>query len=140
MADSLVVLSLDYFQSLRDYAVPLNLKALGATWLAQRLVHPREAAFLTWAALKDPFGPHYGRMVDFKRKFRLGLRASFELDSRGITLRDLTTNPNPLSTMVYPANTMNVTTTAAIAPVTVGMPSMPTIIRVIMATMICSRI
>jgi hypothetical protein len=28
----------------------------------------------------------------------------------------LTTNPNPLSMVVYPANTMNVTTTGAIAP------------------------
>ena len=105
---TLVELSLDYFQSLRDHAVPLNLEALGAlkesalaldiyTWLAQRLwrVHPRESAFITWAALKDQFGPDYGRMADFKRKFRLTLRdvhavysdARFELDGRGMTLR-----------------------------------------------------
>jgi hypothetical protein len=104
---TLVELSLDYFQSLREHAVPLNLEALGAlkesalaldiyTWLAQRLwrVHPREAAFITWAALKDQFGPDYGRMDHFKPKFRLALRdvhtvysdARFELDGRGITL------------------------------------------------------
>lgn len=105
---TVVELSLDYFQSLREHAVPLNLEALGAlkesalaldiyTWLAQRLwrVHPKEAAFITWAALKDQFGPDYGRMDHFKPKFRLALRdvhtvypdARFELDGRGITLR-----------------------------------------------------
>ncbi|PZR93749.1 MAG: plasmid encoded RepA protein [Hyphomicrobiales bacterium] len=103
-----VELSHEYFASLRQHAVPLNLEALGAlkesalaldiyTWLAQRLwrVHPHEAAFITWAALKDQFGPDYGRMADFKRKFRQALRdvhavypdARIELDGRGITLR-----------------------------------------------------
>lgn len=103
-----VELSLDYFQSLRDHAVPLNLEALGAlkesalaldlySWLAQRLwrVHPKEAAFITWAALKDQFGPDYARMDNFKRKFRLALQdvhtvypdARLELDGRGMTLR-----------------------------------------------------
>ena len=41
--------------------------------------------------------------------------------------------------VMYPANTMNVATTAAITPITVGMPGMPTIIRVIYALVICSR-
>jgi hypothetical protein len=103
-----VQLSQDYFQSLRDHAVPLNLEALGAlkesalaldvyTWLAQRLwrVHPQEKAFITWAAIKDQFGRDYARMRDFKRKFGQALRdvlavypqARVEADDRGLTLR-----------------------------------------------------
>jgi hypothetical protein len=60
----MVELSAAYFASLQEHAVPLNLEALGAlkesalaldlyAWLAQRLwrVHPKEAAFITWASL-----------------------------------------------------------------------------------------
>jgi hypothetical protein len=104
---TIVELSAAYFTSLQDHAVPLNLEALGAlkesalaldlyAWLAQRLwrVHPKEAAFITWAALKDQFGPDYARMDNFKAKFRLVLRdvkaiypdARFDIDNQGMTL------------------------------------------------------
>ena len=104
---STIRLSLDYFASLQEHAVPLNEGDLAAlahsamaldiyAWLAQRLhrVTPLHPAFVTWAALKQQFGPDYGRMIDFKRFFRRALRqvharydrARFDLDGRGITL------------------------------------------------------
>ena len=100
-------LSQDYFTSLQDHAVPLNEADLAALahsalaldlyfWLAQRLhrVTPLKPVFITWAALKQQFGPDYGRMDNFKRIFRVALRqvraryqrAIIELDDRGMTL------------------------------------------------------
>jgi hypothetical protein len=45
-------------------------------WLAQRLhrIDLHQPAFVAWAALKQQFGPDYGRMVDFKRAFRTALQ------------------------------------------------------------------
>jgi Plasmid encoded RepA protein len=104
---STIRLSLDYFASLQEHAVPLNEGDLAAlahsamaldiyAWLAQRLhrVTPLHPAFVTWAALKQQFGPDYNRMRDFKRFFRSALRqvrarydrARLDLDERGITL------------------------------------------------------
>ena len=105
---SVVRLSLDYFGSLREHAVPLDLEAIGAlkesalaldmyAWLAQRLwrIAEREHAFVTWAAIKDQFGPDYARIRDFRRKFLQALRdvlavypgARVDADHRGLTLR-----------------------------------------------------
>jgi hypothetical protein len=77
---STIRLSLDYFESLRKHAVPLNEADLGAlahsalaldvyAWLAHRLhrIPPKEPVFIPWTALKAQFGPDYGRMIDFKR-------------------------------------------------------------------------
>jgi Plasmid encoded RepA protein len=104
---STIKLSLPYFNSLLEHAVPLNEADLAALahsalaldlycWLAQRLhrVTPTKPAFMTWAALKQQFGPDYGRMDNFKRIFRVALRqvrsrydrALIDLDDRGITL------------------------------------------------------
>ncbi|HTV30944.1 MAG TPA: replication protein RepA [Xanthobacteraceae bacterium] len=104
---STIKLSLDYFASLQLHAVPLyeaDLAALAHSamaldlyaWLAQRLhrVTPTRAVFVTWAALKQQFGPDYGRMVDFRRDFRKALRqvrarydrARLDLDDQGIIL------------------------------------------------------
>lgn len=104
---STISLSLDYFKSLLEHAVPLNEADLAAlahsalaldlyAWLAQRLhrVTPLKPAFITWAALKQQFGPDYGRMDHFKEEFRKTLRqvraryqrAIIDLDNRGITL------------------------------------------------------
>jgi hypothetical protein len=104
---STIKLSLDYFASLQEHAVPLNEADLAAlahsamaldiyAWLAQRLhrVTPMRPAFITWAALKQQFGPDYQRMDHFKPKFRIALRqvlarydrARLDLDGHGITL------------------------------------------------------
>jgi hypothetical protein len=104
---STIRLSQDYFTSLQEHAVPLNEADLAAlahsamaldlyAWLAQRLhrVTPLKPAFITWAALKQQFGPDYGQMFNFKRVFRVALRqvraryqrAILDLDERGITL------------------------------------------------------
>jgi hypothetical protein len=104
---STIRLSQDYFTSLQEHAVPLNEADLAAlahsamaldlyAWLAQRLhrVTPLKPVFITWAALKQQFGPDYGQMFNFKRKFRAALRqvraryqrAIIDLDDRGITL------------------------------------------------------
>ena len=69
---STIQLSLEYFASLQEHAVPLNEADLAAlahsamaldiyAWLAQRLhrVTPMRPAFITWAALKQQFGPDY---------------------------------------------------------------------------------
>jgi hypothetical protein len=78
-----VRLSQEYFESLKQHAVPLHetdLAALAHTamgldiyaWLAQRLhrVDPRKPAFIPWTALKQQFGPDYRQMFNFKREFR----------------------------------------------------------------------
>jgi hypothetical protein len=79
--------STEYFESLQDHAVPLNEADLAALahsalaidlycWLAQRLhrVNPNRPAFIQWPALKQQFGPDYGRMDHFKEEFRKKLR------------------------------------------------------------------
>lgn len=104
---STIQLSTPYFNSLQKHAVPLNETDLAAlahsamaldiyAWLAQRLhrVEPTKPAFITWAALKQQFGPDYEQMFNFKRMFRIALRqvraryqrAILDLDDRGITL------------------------------------------------------
>jgi hypothetical protein len=100
-------LSLDYFDSLLEHAVPLNEADLAAlahsalaidlySWLAQRLhrINPNRPAFIQWPALKQQFGLDYGRMDNFKAKFRATLKqvhcrykaAKFEIDGHGMRL------------------------------------------------------
>ena len=66
------------------------------SWLAQRLhrVHPLQPQFIPWAAVKAQFGFGYGRMDNFKRRFRFSQAvlsqyraARVELDDHGMTLR-----------------------------------------------------
>ena len=112
---STIQLSLEYFNSLRQHAVPLNEADLAAlahsavaldlyAWLAQRLhrINPSRPAFIQWPALKQQFGPDYGRMTDFKRIFRTALRqvqarymaARIDLDSGGMRLHN---SPPPVT-------------------------------------------
>ena len=86
---STIQLSLEYFNSLQEHAVPLNEADLAAlahsalaldiyAWLAQRLhrVNPNRPAFIQWPALKQQFGPDYGRMDNFKAQIPQGPAAS----------------------------------------------------------------
>jgi hypothetical protein len=105
---SVVKLSQEYFDSLREHAVPLHEADLSAlahsamaldlyAWLAQRLhrINPNRACFIQWPALMKQFGTGYGRMEHFKDPFRAALRqvqeryttARVEIDGRGMTLR-----------------------------------------------------
>ena len=105
---STVQLSLDYFNSLQNHAIPLDERALSAlghssmaldiyAWLAQRLhrIPQERPQFITWAAIKDQFGQGYKRMNKFKEVFRVAMRqvlvqyqaARIEEDGKGLTLR-----------------------------------------------------
>ena len=110
-----IQLSLDYFQSLQQHAVPLNEADLAAlahsamgidlySWLAQRLhrINPNRPAFIQWPTLKQQFGPDYTRMRDFRRFFRQTLRqvqtryktARIETDECGVRLHN---SPPPVT-------------------------------------------
>ena len=112
---STIQLSLEYFNSLREHAVPLNEADLAAlahsavaldlyAWLAQRLhrINPSRSAFIQWPALKQQFGPDYHAMGQFKAKFRTTLRqvqtrykdARIELGGGGIRLHN---SPPPVA-------------------------------------------
>jgi hypothetical protein len=86
---STVQLAPRYFDTLMEHAVPLDKRAVAAlahsaldldiyTWLAQRLhrIRPKnQPQTITWQALKSQFGPDYDRLIDFRRKFVLALKA-----------------------------------------------------------------
>jgi hypothetical protein len=104
---STVRLSDEFFQSLGRHAVPLDHRAVAAlagssmaldvyVWLAQRLhrVPPGKPQFISWAAAYDQFGQGFGRVRDFRRRFRQTLaqvRAAYPAarlatDERGLIL------------------------------------------------------
>ena len=112
---STIQLSLDYFASLQEHAVPLSEADLAAlahsamaldlyAWLAQRLhrIDPSQPVFLQWPALIQQFGPGYGHMGHFKSKFRTALRqvltryqaARTEEDGHGLRLHN---SPPPVT-------------------------------------------
>lgn len=83
---STVTLSLDYFASLTQHAVPLDERAIGAlshsamaldiyAWLAQRLHRIPAAArtFIPWPVVRDQFGPDYAALTKFRQKFMVAL-------------------------------------------------------------------
>ena len=86
---STIQLSLDYFQSLMNHAVPLDEAHIAAlshsalaldiyTWLAQRLhrVPVGKPARISWAALHGQFGQGYNpeHMSKFRQVFRIALK------------------------------------------------------------------
>lgn len=104
---STVRLSLDYWESLKTHAVPLDEAAIAAlshsalgldiyAWLAQRLhrIPQGKQAFIPWPVLQAQFGLNYHRLYHFRAAFRAALRqvfivypaARFDLDGRGLTL------------------------------------------------------
>lgn len=79
-------LSQDFYDTLKEHAVPLDPRALSAlrhsslaldiyTWLAHRLCRVNRATGvrLSWENLRDQFGQEYGNPKDFKKEFRAAL-------------------------------------------------------------------
>jgi hypothetical protein len=84
--DSLL-LDYDFFETLREHAVPLDPRAIHAlqhsalaldvyTWLAHRLCRIRKSGGvkLSWRNLREQFGQEYKTSKDFKREFTPALR------------------------------------------------------------------
>lgn len=82
-----IVLSQKFYDSLQQFAVPLDHRALGAlsdtalgmdiyTWLAHRLyrIEGTRGVDLSWKQLKDQFGQEYRLLDDFKKSFQPSLR------------------------------------------------------------------
>lgn len=78
-------LSAEYWNTLKDKAVPIDLKAITAIshsalaidiylWLAQRLWRINDPYTVYWTVLWKQFGRGYGRIRDFREKFRQALR------------------------------------------------------------------
>ena len=105
---SIIRLSLDYYKSLQDHAVPLDERALAAlahnamaldtyAWLAQRLhrIRTQSSQFIPWPSIRDQFGQGYTRVRKFREVFLQALRlvhsqyetARIQIDAKGITLR-----------------------------------------------------
>ena len=105
---STIQLSLDYWESLKAHAVPLDETAVGAlshsalaldiyAWLAQRLHRVPEgaSAVIAWPVLQDQFGLGYARLEDFRKYFKIALKqvvtvypkARLDLDRPGMTIR-----------------------------------------------------
>lgn len=79
-----LVLSSDYWESLKKTAVPIDLVAIAAIshstlaidiyfWLAQRLWRLDQPYTVYWTVLWVQFGDGYSRIRDFRRKFRQAL-------------------------------------------------------------------
>ncbi|MCP4373261.1 MAG: plasmid encoded RepA protein [Deltaproteobacteria bacterium] len=104
---STIKLSEEYFNSLMTHAVPLDERAVASlshsamaldiyAWLSQRLhrISPKKPQFITWVAVKEQFGWHYGRMNNFKSAFRKTLatvltqykNAKLYQNDKGLTL------------------------------------------------------
>jgi hypothetical protein len=77
-----ITLSQDFFDTLAEHAVPLDMNALAGiqnsclsidiyTWLAYRLcrINKHESLFLSWMNLKDQFGMEYISIKNFKKEF-----------------------------------------------------------------------
>jgi hypothetical protein len=100
-------LSLDYYESLTRFAVPLDERAIAALahsaialdiycWLAQRLhrIPINEPQFVPWAAVYDQFGQGYREIRKFRRDFialLVQVKAAYPAarlsnDVRGLTL------------------------------------------------------
>lgn len=80
-----LTLSGDFMDSLREYAVPLDMRAVQGlsgsalsldiyTWLAHRLRRvPEKGQYVPWMALYKDFGAEYKEVKDFKRTFKTAL-------------------------------------------------------------------
>ena len=104
---STLKLSLDYYESLTKFAVPLDERAIAALahsalaldiycWLAQRLhrVPDGKSQLVPWTSLQEQFGQEYVRLRKFREFFLAILpavksaytEARIDVDGRGLTL------------------------------------------------------
>lgn len=80
-------LSSEFYETLRDHAVPLDPRAIHAlqhsalaldvyAWLAHRLRRVKKPGYvrISWRSLKEQFGQEYKESKDFKKEFRDCLR------------------------------------------------------------------
>lgn len=87
MWQGVIELSNEFFENLREYAVPLDSRALAAlqhsalsldvyTWLANRLPRINQPAGikLSWDKLYEQFGQEYTNISDFRREFKEALK------------------------------------------------------------------
>lgn len=100
-----VKLSESFFEQLKKHPVPIEEAAIRAIsnnsqaldiycWLSYRLHVLKSPTQVTWSALKAQFGTGYGKLAQFKFKFRPNLDlalavyvdAKVEADERGLTL------------------------------------------------------
>lgn len=100
-----VKLSESFFEQLKKHPVPIEEAAIRAIsnnsqaldiycWLSYRLHVLKAPTQITWSALKAQFGTGYGKLAQFKFKFRPNLDlalavyidAKVEADDRGLTL------------------------------------------------------
>jgi hypothetical protein len=110
MWPSVVRLSLDYFESLKRHAVPLDERALAALahsalaldmycWLAQRLHRaPSTGQFIPWTALHEQFGQGFGLIRKFRQFFLeqlVQVRVAYPEAKVGADQRGLTLWPSP---------------------------------------------
>lgn len=92
MWPGVMTLSPDFYDSLKDHAVPLRSEALAAikhsslaidiyTWLAHRLCRVRksEGVRVYWTNLKEQFGEEYNQLRDFKKEFRQALKQALSV-------------------------------------------------------------
>lgn len=106
---SKIELSAQYYESLKQGAVPLDERAVAAlahsamaldvySWLAQRLhrVNPHKPQFIPWTAMHEQFGHGYKQIRQFRAAFLKVLdtvhtqyrAAKVGADRRGVTLRN----------------------------------------------------
>ena len=82
--------SLDFYESLKKHALPLNAKAVRAFagsarkldlyfWLGWRLNNLETTKTISWTALAEQFGTDYDRMDNFRRDFSSDLKAIQEV-------------------------------------------------------------
>jgi hypothetical protein len=111
---STVRLSLDYFESLKAHAVPLDERAIAAlshsalaldlyAWLAQRLhrIQKPHRQFIPWPAVQEQFGSGYKSLTKFRQVFMEALRqvvavypaAKIDVNGQGLFLY---TSPPPV--------------------------------------------
>lgn len=103
---SSLTFSLDFYESLRTHALPVNVRAVKAFansartldayyWLGYRMTRLKKPITISWEALAEQFGGGYGRLRDFRAGFAKDLgdikglfpKLPLTLTEHGVTLQ-----------------------------------------------------